>query len=78
MKEAFEKLETKTKSLKQKFYNIKNDFQHKRLLLKELSRNFEIALKNTFMALIFMNNKEENEQIMLLFKFREQRKQVRN
>ena len=52
MKETFENLKTKTKNLKQKLYNIRNDFQRKRLLLKELLCNLEIALENTFMKSI--------------------------
>lgn len=61
MKKALENLKTKTKSLKQELYNIKNNLQHKRFLLKKLSRNFEIAFENKFMSSIFKNNEEENE-----------------
>ena len=72
MKETFENLKTKIKSLKQKLYNIRNDFQRKRLLLKELLCNLEIALENTFMTSISENNEEKNKQMMLLFELHEQ------
>ena len=74
MKEALEKLKTKTKSLKQKLYNIRNDFQYKRLLLKESSCNFKIAFENMFMKSISESSEEENKQMILLFEFRKQRK----
>ncbi|KAL8832502.1 MAG: hypothetical protein Q9191_000229 [Dirinaria sp. TL-2023a] len=76
MKAALENLEAKTKSLEQKLYNIRDDLQHKRLLLKELSRNFEIALESTFMTSISESSEEENEQMMLLSELGEQRKRV--
>ena len=39
IKKIFEILKTKTKSLKQKLYNIKHDFQRKQFLLKKLLRS---------------------------------------
>ena len=43
MKGALEQLEAKTKSLEQELHNTRDDLQHKRLLLEELSRSFEVA-----------------------------------
>ncbi len=78
MKGALEQLETKTKSLEQKLYNTKDDLQHKRLLLEELSRNFEIAPESTSMSPTSKSSGEENEQMVLLSEPREQRKRVRS
>ena len=49
-KEILEQLEAKTKSLEQELHNTRDDLQHKRLLLEELSRNFEVAPKSTSMS----------------------------
>ncbi len=76
MKETLEQLKIKTKSLEQKLQNIRDDLQHKRLLLKELSRNFEIASESTFMSPDSESSEKENEKMMLLPKSSEQRRRV--
>ncbi len=78
MKGALEQLEAKTKSLEQELYNTRDDLQYKRLLLEELSRNFEVAPESTSMSPTSESSGEENEQMMLLSEPREQRKRVRS
>ncbi len=78
MKGALEQLEAKTKSLEQELYNTRDDLQHKRLLLEELSRNFEVAPESTSMSPTSESSGEENEQMVLLSEAREQRKRVRS
>lgn len=76
IKGALEKLEAKTKSLEQELYNTRDDLQHKRLLLEELSRNFEVAPESTSITPISESSKEENKQMVLQSKPRKQRKRV--
>jgi len=74
MKGALEQLEVKTKSLEQELYNTRDDLQHKRILLEELSRNFEVALESTSMSPSSKSSREENGQMVLLSKPSEQRR----
>jgi len=60
MKGALEQLEVKTKSLEQELYNTRDDLQYKRILLEELSRNFEVALESTSMSPSSKSSGEEN------------------
>ncbi len=78
MKGALEQLEAKTKSLEQELYNTRDDLQHKRLLLEELSRNFEVAPESTSMSPTSESSREENKQMVLLSEARKQRKRVRS
>ena len=78
MKGALKQLEAKTKSLEQELYNTRDDLQHKRLLLEQLSRNFEVAPESTSMSPTTESSGEENEQMMLLSEPRDQRKRVRS
>ena len=78
MKRALKQLEGKTKSLEQELYNTRDDLQHKRLLLAQLSRNFEISPKSTFMSPTTKSSGEENKQMVMLSEPRDQRKRVRN
>jgi len=78
IKRALEQLEAKTKSLEQELYNTRDDLQHKRLLLEELSRNFEVAPESTSMSPTSESSGEENEQMVLLSEPRKQRKRVRS
>ena len=78
MKGALEKLEAKTKSLEQELYNTRDDLQHKRLVLEELSRNFEVAPESTSITPISESSGEDNEQMVLLSETREQRKRARS
>ncbi len=74
MKGALEQLEVKIKSLEQELYNTRDDLQHKRILLEELSRNFEVALESTSMSPSSESSGEENGQMVLLSKPSEQRR----
>lgn len=74
MKGALEQLEVKIKSLEQELYNTRDDLQHKRILLEELSRNFEVALESTSMSPSSKSSGEENGQMVLLSKPSEQRR----
>ena len=78
IKSALENLEAKTKSLEQELYNTRDDLQHKRLLLEELSRNFEVTPESTSMTPISESSGEENKQMVLLSEPGEQRKRVRS
>lgn len=77
MKGALEQSEAKTKSLEQELYNTRDDLQHKRLLLEELSRNLEVAPESTSMSPTSESSGEENEKMVLLSEPREPRKRVR-
>jgi len=78
MKGTLEQLEAKTKSLEQELRNTRDDLQHKRLLLEELSRNFEVAPESTSMSPASESSGEENEQMVLLSEPSEQRRRVRS
>lgn len=78
IKGALEQLEAKTKSLEQKLYNTRDNLQHKRLLLEELLRNFEVAPKSTSMLPTSKSSRKKNKQMVLLSKARKQRKRVRS
>ena len=60
MKRALKQLEAKTKSLEQELYNTRDNLQHKQHLLKQLSRNFEVAPKSTSMSPTTESSEEEN------------------
>ena len=78
MKGTLKQLEAKTKSLEQELYNTRDDLQHKRLLLKQLSRNFEVGPESTSMSPTTESSGEENEQMVLLSEPHDQRKRVRS
>ena len=50
MKGKLEHSERKAKGLEQELRSTRDDLQHKRLLLEELSRNFEVAPESTSMS----------------------------
>ena len=61
MKRTLEQLDAKTKSLEQELRSTRDDLQHKRLLLEDLSRNFEVAPESTSMSPASESSGEENE-----------------
>ena len=61
MKGKLEQLEGKVKYLEQELHNTRDDLQHKRLLLEELSRNFEVAPESTSMSPASEGVGEEDE-----------------
>jgi len=78
MKGKLEQSEHKAKNLEQELRSTRDDLQHKRLLLEELSRNFEVAPESTSMSPTSESSREENEQMVLLSEPREQRKRMRS
>ena len=61
MKRKLDHLEAKTESLEQELSNTRVDLQHKRILLEELSRNFEVSPESTSMTPTSDGSGEENE-----------------
>ena len=77
MKGTLEQLEAKIESLERELLNTRDDLQHKRLLLKDLSRNFKVAAESTSMSPASESSEEENETKVLLSEHDGQRKRVR-
>lgn len=61
MKARLEQLDAKTKSLEEELQSAREDIQHKKLLLEDLSQNFKVEPESTPMPPVSESSEEENE-----------------
>ena len=66
MKVRLEESDSKIKSLKEKLQNIRDDLQHKQLLLEELSGSIKVESQSASVSPASRSSDEDNETTVLL------------